>query len=188
VTIPIPFDLLETVVDYLYTDQAPDRVALATNPAVPANVLVVADQLLIDRLKAMCEDAMVSLMTLKNVAEFVDFSATYNARQLRSSCFQFVSLNCSAVLESRVLESVGEVRLLDDLADYYKEFVLGGGKRRLTPYAGVGPTSEELAALREQSKTSVDEVLAEEDARVDGDGDHHVGRANETLSIKVRVY
>jgi hypothetical protein len=52
---------LQTVVHYLHGDHVPDRVALPTNSAVPANILLVTDQL-----KAMCEDAMVSLMTLKN--------------------------------------------------------------------------------------------------------------------------
>lgn len=105
------------------------------------NVLVVADQLLITRLKEMCEvvitenrklifffklhsffgDILLSVtvmslmlevtsshlrcflcdftVNLKNAAELLEFATMYNAEQLKLSCFQFIVLNITALLE-----------------------------------------------------------------------------------------
>ena len=40
-------------------------------------------------------------VTLKNAAELLEFSAMYNADQLKLSCLQFIALNIAALLESK---------------------------------------------------------------------------------------
>lgn len=40
-------------------------------------------------------------VTLKNAAELLEFSAMYNAEQLKLSCLQFIGLNMAALLEAR---------------------------------------------------------------------------------------
>uniref|UniRef100_A0A4W3IR45 Inhibitor of Bruton tyrosine kinase n=1 Tax=Callorhinchus milii TaxID=7868 RepID=A0A4W3IR45_CALMI len=96
---PIHSDILEVILDYIYTDEAP-TVKECQNVEFICNVLVVADQLLITRLKEMCEVAITEKITLKNAAELLEFAATYNAEQLKLSCLQFIGLNVAALLEA----------------------------------------------------------------------------------------
>ncbi|CAG0912732.1 unnamed protein product [Notodromas monacha] len=166
VKIPLPIDLLKIVVDFLYTDSVPDVLLTAQDPTIAANILVVSDQFLITRLKGMCEEAMVSLLSLKNVAEFLDFAEKFGAAQLKNSCFQFVCLNLSAVLESRVLDSVTDLVIMDQLTTYYQNFVLERGRRRITPSSD-GPTAEELQAFASANETTLDDLLAQCDLGIE---------------------
>ena len=82
-------------------------------------VLVVADQLLLFRLKDLCQLSLsssrkshphhrplhyihcVCAVTLRNVPELLEIADTYSASQLKSSCLQFISVNAAALLEAR---------------------------------------------------------------------------------------
>uniref|UniRef100_A0A673VY52 Inhibitor of Bruton tyrosine kinase n=1 Tax=Salmo trutta TaxID=8032 RepID=A0A673VY52_SALTR len=89
---PTSSDVLQVILDYVYTDESP-TIKESLNVEFVCNVLVVADQLLITRLKEMCEVAITENLTLKNAAELLQFSAMYNAEQLKLSCIQFIVLN-----------------------------------------------------------------------------------------------
>lgn len=45
--------------------------------------------------------AVIYPVTLKNAAELLEFSAMYNAEQLKLSCLQFIVLNIAALLDSK---------------------------------------------------------------------------------------
>lgn len=92
--------MLEVVINYLYQDESP-VIQQSEDMEFVCNVLVVADQLFIERLKEICEVTLANLLTLKNVAEIMQFAATYNANQLKACCMQYICLNLPAVLESR---------------------------------------------------------------------------------------
>ena len=47
------------------------------------NVMVVADQLLMSRLKQICESLIVSQLTLDNVTQVYQLASTYNTLQLK---------------------------------------------------------------------------------------------------------
>uniref|UniRef100_A0A8C8F148 BTB domain-containing protein n=1 Tax=Oncorhynchus tshawytscha TaxID=74940 RepID=A0A8C8F148_ONCTS len=89
---PTSSDILQVILEYVYTDESP-TIKESLNVEFVCNVLVVADQLLITRLKEMCEVAITENLTLKNAAELLQFSAMYNAEQLKLSCIQFIVLN-----------------------------------------------------------------------------------------------
>uniref|UniRef100_A0A673VL06 Inhibitor of Bruton tyrosine kinase n=1 Tax=Salmo trutta TaxID=8032 RepID=A0A673VL06_SALTR len=76
---PTSSDVLQVILDYVYTDESP-TIKESLNVEFVCNVLVVADQLLITRLKEMCEVAITENLTLKNA-------------QLKLSCIQFIVLN-----------------------------------------------------------------------------------------------
>uniref|UniRef100_A0A8C8F0E7 BTB domain-containing protein n=1 Tax=Oncorhynchus tshawytscha TaxID=74940 RepID=A0A8C8F0E7_ONCTS len=97
---PTSSDILQVILEYVYTDESP-TIKESLNVEFVCNVLVVADQLLITRLKEMCEVAITENLTLKNAAELLQFSAMYNAEQLKLSCIQFIVLNMAALLESK---------------------------------------------------------------------------------------
>uniref|UniRef100_A0A8C0KPQ7 Inhibitor of Bruton tyrosine kinase n=1 Tax=Canis lupus dingo TaxID=286419 RepID=A0A8C0KPQ7_CANLU len=97
---PIHSDILEVILDYLYTDEAV-VIKESQNVDFVCSVLVVADQLLITRLKGICEVALTEKLTLKNATMVLEFAAMYNAEQLKLSCLQFIGLNMAALLEAR---------------------------------------------------------------------------------------
>ncbi|NXY90159.1 IBTK kinase, partial [Alcedo cyanopectus] len=129
---PIHSDILQIIVDYLYTDEAL-AIKDSQNVEFICNVLVVADQLLISRLKEICEVAIAEKLTLKNAAELLEFSAMYNAEQLKLSCLQFIALNMAALLEARTLDVLSD-EVVKDLSVYYRKMIPAMVRRVITPY------------------------------------------------------
>ncbi|MBZ3883895.1 Inhibitor of Bruton tyrosine kinase [Sciurus carolinensis] len=97
------------------------------------SVLVVADQLLITRLKDICEVALTENLTLKNAAMLLEFAALYNAEQLKLSCLQFIGLNMAALLEARSLDVLSD-DVLKDLSVFYRKMIPAMDRRIITPY------------------------------------------------------
>ncbi|NXE51992.1 IBTK kinase, partial [Casuarius casuarius] len=138
---PIHSDILQIIVDYLYTDEAV-AVKDSQNVEFICNVLVVADQLLISRLKEICEVAIAEKLTLKNAAELLEFSAMYNAEQLKLSCLQFIGLNMAALLEARTLDVLSD-EVVKDLSVYYRKMIPAMVRRVITPY----PDGPDISSL-----------------------------------------
>lgn len=125
-------DILKVILDYLYTDEAV-VIKESQNVDFVCSVLVVADQLLITRLKEICEVALTEKLTLKNAAMLLEFAAMYNAEQLKLSCLQFIGLNMAALLEARSLD-VLSVGVLKDLSVFYRKMIPAMDRRVITPY------------------------------------------------------
>lgn len=129
---PIQAEILKVILDYLYTDEAV-VIKESQNVDFVCSVLVVADQLLITRLKEMCEVALAENLTLKNAAMLLEFASMYNAEQLKLSCLQFIGLNMAALLEARSLDVLSE-DVLKDLSIFYRKMVPAMERRVITPY------------------------------------------------------
>ncbi|XP_045699381.1 inhibitor of Bruton tyrosine kinase [Phyllostomus hastatus] len=143
---PIHSDILKVILDYLYTDEAV-VIKESQNVDFICSVLVVADQLLITRLKEICEVALTENLTLKNAAMLLEFAAMYNAEQLKLSCLQFIGLNMAALLEARSLD-VLSVGVLKDLSVFYRKMIPAMARRVITPYQD-GPDISYLELLEE---------------------------------------
>ncbi|PRD20954.1 UNVERIFIED_CONTAM: ibtk [Trichonephila clavipes] len=68
------------------------------------HILMISDQLLVPRLKEICEMALIKQFSLKNAAELLELSSVYNSEQLKKSCMQFICINLPAVIESNGLK------------------------------------------------------------------------------------
>jgi inhibitor of Bruton tyrosine kinase len=77
-------------------------------------VLAVANELLLDRLKDVCQSILARFggsfvvsglieVTLRNVATILEEADTYAAEQLKSSCLDYCALNAEALLENRYI-------------------------------------------------------------------------------------
>ncbi|XP_013776392.1 inhibitor of Bruton tyrosine kinase-like [Limulus polyphemus] len=152
--LPIPSEILEIIVEYMYTDEAP-KVFACEDPEFVCNVLVIADQLLITHLKSLCEVALTDLITLRNVAELLQLSYTYNADQLRAVCQQYICINLAAVLENGSLDVVDD-EVMEDLTKSYQNLIPAMCMRKITPYTE-GPTSDELEKIAQQYCIDADE-------------------------------
>ncbi|XP_019711856.1 inhibitor of Bruton tyrosine kinase isoform X1 [Hippocampus comes] len=129
---PTSSDILFGILEYIYTDDCP-TIKESMNVAFVCNVLVVADQLLITRLKEMCEVVITENLTLKNAAELLEFATMYNAEQLKLSCLQFIVLNMAVLLESKALDCLSDEVLLE-LSAAYKRMIPAMHRRVVTPY------------------------------------------------------
>ncbi|KAI8498457.1 hypothetical protein Bbelb_236590 [Branchiostoma belcheri] len=127
--LPIPADVLSHVLEFLYTDDC-RPVREAQNMELLCNVLTTADRLLITRLKEMAEVSLVNLITLRNVAELLEFASVFNSQQLKAACTQ-----CLEVLSEDVL---------DDLGAAYRASVPAMCRRVITPYMD-GPDLSAIA-------------------------------------------
>ncbi|KAF9424947.1 hypothetical protein HW555_000248 [Spodoptera exigua] len=132
VTLPINYGILLPVINFLYTDSCPE-IENSDSIDFICNLLIVADQLFITRLREMCEIALANLINLKNCAELCQFGHTYNATQLKQCCMEFIALNLNSVLENRALDLLEET-LLDDITQYYCKFNPIMSSRVITPF------------------------------------------------------
>ena len=85
-------------------------------------ILVLSDQLLIERLKQICEFHIANLVTFRDAAELLQFSVTYNAEQLRVFVEQFIGRNMATFLEGRLLDHL-DAQILTNLTKSYRSLV-----------------------------------------------------------------
>ncbi|KAH3735613.1 hypothetical protein DPMN_042148 [Dreissena polymorpha] len=152
-TLAVPSDILEILLDYLYTDES-HLVNSTQKVELLCNVLVVADQMLVTRLKEMCEASIATLVTLKNVGELLEFSSKYNAKQLKATCHQFIVLNLAALLEGRLLDMLSD-DVIAELSSYYRNIIPNMSRRQITPY-DEGPSRDYLQYLASEMQDSID--------------------------------
>lgn len=129
---PTSAKVLQVILEYIYTDESP-TIRESLSVEFVCSVLVVADQLLITRLKEICEVTITENLTLKNAAELLEFAVMYNAEQLKLSCLQFIVLNMSALLESKALEILSD-DVLFELSKAYRKTIPAMQRRHITPY------------------------------------------------------
>lgn len=155
VSLPFDLDLAQIFVDYLYTDElilsnsgAKNESTMKSKTEIEiellVNLYVLSDQLLVERLKNLCEFRLAYLINLKNVIEMFDFSCEYEATQLKDYCMEFISRNLDTLVEMRQLESLG-MSSLQQLAKFYRGYFPLIEARLLTPYSfGLDPDKVEL--------------------------------------------
>lgn len=143
-SLPVPGDILEILLEFLYTDTSP-TVEDCTNAEFLCNILVAADQMLVTRLKEMCEVSIATLINLKNVSELLEFSCVYNAQQLKATCQEFIVINLAAMFEGRYLDVLSE-DTMSDLTTYYHNKTPAMSRRIITPYYD-GPSKDFLESL-----------------------------------------
>uniref|UniRef100_A0A673L2Z8 Inhibitor of Bruton tyrosine kinase-like n=1 Tax=Sinocyclocheilus rhinocerous TaxID=307959 RepID=A0A673L2Z8_9TELE len=156
---PTTSEVLQAILEYIYTDESP-TVRESVNVEFVCNVLVVADQLLITRLKEICEVAITENLTLKNAAELLEFATVYNADQLKLSCLQFMVLNMTALLESSCTRSPLCVQSSDSLLKKAKMRAKRKPRRRSDSSGGYN-LSDVIHSLAHSVKASSVESLPE---------------------------
>ncbi|KAF2882129.1 hypothetical protein ILUMI_24051 [Ignelater luminosus] len=142
ISLPFPHNVLNQLIEFLYTDNLP----LLENEDIDhvCNLLILADQLFVLRLKEICECTLSTFITLKNVVQMLSFSSLYNANQLKIYCMEFICANLAAILEVRSLEMVDE-DLLRDLTNFYCNYNPIMQQRIITPYS-YAPSDEIVSA------------------------------------------
>ena len=160
-SLPLPAATVQTVIDFLYTDESV-RVEKSEDLEYVCNILVVADQFLLCRLKQICESQLTKLLTLKNVTELLQFSVNFLAEQLERSSMQFICLNLPAILENRSLELL-EDEAFFKLDQYYRNSNPAFRNRKLVPISEY-PSRDQVEREYEEEPLSYEEVISAEEA------------------------
>lgn len=147
----IPGDLLEIIIDYLYTDNIPRKFSVEQL----CQILVLSDQLLIERLKQICEFHIANLVTFRDASELLQFSHTYNADQLKAFVEQFICRNMATFLEGHLLDYLDN-QLLADLSKSYRRLLDCMSYRMITPYSDCPVLDEYFIDIDELENLSID--------------------------------
>ena len=121
----VPWRTMRTALLYLYTDADIDAVFAGTDAACDTadayidyvlDVLVLADELLIDKLRDMCMVLLARRVKPSNVAAMITDADSYNATALRDACIAYAARDLASLLESRLLDglSAAHMRRLED--------------------------------------------------------------------------
>ncbi|KAF9357864.1 hypothetical protein BGX34_009190 [Mortierella sp. NVP85] len=100
---------------------------------VVINVLQIADELLMDRLKEICEKVLGEQVRAKTVVAFLEISLKYAAESLKATCIDYICHNVEMALDQRWLEGVEEdvLTLVEDALkskqDKHMPYVRSGG-------------------------------------------------------------
>ncbi|KAJ3216133.1 hypothetical protein HK099_005998, partial [Clydaea vesicula] len=80
-------------------------------------VLAIADELMLGKLKEICGKILVSCLELSNVLQILEISENYSLAPLKSSVLEFICQNLETLIETKMLSSLEEC-LIDDIEDH----------------------------------------------------------------------
>lgn len=143
------------MIDFLYSDDWCDKDTCNDIDFI-CQLLIVADQLFITRLREMCEAVLAKHITIKNVATFLQFATVYNATKLHMCCVKYVCLNLAPLLENRYLEVLPD-EILFELTKKYLCFNKYMSTRVLTPYSNA-PSDEVINEIYEKFYIDVNDL------------------------------
>ena len=111
------------------------------------NLFVLSDQILMFRIKNLCEFKLSNLVNLKNCIEIYQFSYNYEAKQLNEFCLEFIVNNLITLIESKYIENLDD-EMLYQVSKFYCNYFSSVCSRRITPYNdGVDGSSIDLIPL-----------------------------------------
>ncbi|KAF8934025.1 hypothetical protein EDD21DRAFT_366830 [Dissophora ornata] len=147
-------EAMTLAVKYIYTDCGPEMFNDTEKDEMDdlirlvMDVLQIADELLIDRLKEICENVLGEQVRAKTVVTFLEFSVMYAADSLKATCIDYLCHNIEMALDQRWLQGVDDdiVTLVEqalvDKQDAFMPFVRSG--RHLPDPAAVEEMSEAI--------------------------------------------
>ncbi|RZF45920.1 hypothetical protein LSTR_LSTR008297 [Laodelphax striatellus] len=152
--LPFSTAVLIDLVSFLYSDSE----SSLSNPddlEHVCSVLIAADELLVTRLKEICELALSVCLNLRNAGLLLQFSSTYNALQLHKCCMSFIAVNLAAILEMRTLDIVS-LDVLNSLSEYIRATVFSLANHVITPFSDA-PKDEQVILASEKFPVPWDE-------------------------------
>ncbi|GAA5888090.1 hypothetical protein JCM5296_005430 [Sporobolomyces johnsonii] len=108
----VGWDVMRLVLEHVYRDagmslfQGVDRPTPEEYIDFTVQVLAVANELLLDKLKQVCSAVLRSFVTLQNVCSILCDAAFYEAHDLARACMYFLTTSMETVLESYLLDDL----------------------------------------------------------------------------------
>ena len=119
----LSYNIMSLVLEHIYSDAGVElfdhiqKVTVDEFLEFVIEVMAVANELLLDRLKDICQSILsrfgnplkkcgLTLVTLRNVATILEEADTYAAEQLKDSCLDYCAINAEALLENRYFTTI----------------------------------------------------------------------------------
>lgn len=107
----IAYNVFEAILEYLYTDTVKGM-----NVDMAVSLMIAAEQFMLDRLKAMCQDSIRKNINIENVVPVLRASYYHRANALKEICLDFICAKTEEVKKTRGFnELVNEPGLLMEL-------------------------------------------------------------------------
>ncbi|KAF9586601.1 hypothetical protein BGW38_001282 [Lunasporangiospora selenospora] len=143
------------VMNHVYTDSGPElfdsieKDSMDELIQVIVNVLQIADELAMDRLKEICEYVLGEQVRAKNVVQFLEIALVHGANSLKDTCIDYLCDNIEMALDQWLLEDVEEdvLTLLEDAIKRRQNAFLPWVRN-----GGYLPDSDKVQAMREKIK------------------------------------
>ncbi len=103
----VSYDVFMKLLEYIYTDSL-KGITLETG----IQLLITSEKFLLDRLKAMCEDAIRNHVTVDNVSSILLTSHQHNASSLKEIALEFILANLNA---PTIMKSLSDLKSEPDL-------------------------------------------------------------------------
>ncbi|SCV67107.1 BQ2448_5753 [Microbotryum intermedium] len=122
----IEWSVMGLVLDHIYGDagmslfRSLDRATADDYIDFTTKVLAVANELLLDKLKAVCSAVLRSFITLRNVCAILSDAIFYEATDLARTCMYYLASSMETALENRLLDDLAP-ELLKALTDFVQE-------------------------------------------------------------------
>ena len=106
-----PYNVFEAILEYLYTDTV-----RGMNVDMAVSLMIAAEQFMLDRLKAMCQDIIRKNINTENVVPILRASFYHRAIALKEICLDFICAKSEEVKKTRSFsELMHEPELLMEL-------------------------------------------------------------------------
>ena len=87
--------VIQEMLHYIYTDQAPNLESMAQN------LFVAAEKYQLERLMKMCEVVLASKVTTENVIDTLAFADLHSLAELKENCLHFIAVHSSKVMKTQ---------------------------------------------------------------------------------------
>ncbi|KAI9344772.1 hypothetical protein BD770DRAFT_414187 [Pilaira anomala] len=120
-------EIMDTILKYIYMDDNHaslfDSIEKDREESMMyflLNLLCESDALLLTRLKAITESALLRFVKLRSATVIFEYADIYLAESLKKSCLEFISVNLPTFLSSSMLDSIS-TELIHDLENYVRQ-------------------------------------------------------------------
>ena len=156
----VSINYMRPIIEFAYSNDHESLKSANYSDNYMFNMCALLDQYLIEDVKNVFETMIMRKVNLRNCAENLDFSFTFNCFLLREFCLEFICVNLTRLLESNVLDSLdGEI--LRELSKFYRKYFKfeTDSSHIITP-AFDAPTDEEIEkAIEGFDLTSYTELM-----------------------------
>lgn len=143
----VSINFMKPIVQFAYDNDVDALMKTDFTDNFMFNMCAILDQYLIENVKNIFEAMIMKKVNLRNCAENLDFSFTFNCHLLKEFCLEFICLNLSRLLEGNVLDNL-DVGLLQELSEFYRKyFKFETDSNHIITPAFDAPTDEDIEQI-----------------------------------------
>lgn len=108
--IPIPDTkpiVFKAFLEYLYTDST------SMNDEIAADLLILANKYIVQRLKAICEEYLARKLKVKNIVEMINLSEMHDASYLKEYALKFMIINRNIICDTQDISHLSKEVLVE---------------------------------------------------------------------------